>query len=59
MTDYGFTWGPIEIERTAEILRDGGLYRVLTVKTDSKEITIYVSPAGRSVRVFQNGKELK
>ena len=57
-TAYGFTWGPIEVQRTAEFER-GGTYRCIGLLIDGKRaLDIYVSPTGRSVRVFKKGKEL-
>lgn len=49
---YGFTWGPVKVQRTA-VMPQG--HHVLTVNG----LDIYVSPTGRSVRVFRDGKELK
>lgn len=53
---YGFAWGPVEVERTAEV--DGYVY--LTLHTDHKQraLGISVSPTGRVVRVFRDGQEL-
>jgi hypothetical protein len=56
ITLYGFRFGAAEVERTAE-LPDGGV--VVTVRTESKAIEVYVSAKGGSVRVFRRGKELK
>lgn len=66
-TQYGFKWGPVAVERLAEFPRSGGqckvmgLYRVKgPTRADMEQVLeIYVSPTGRSVRVFRNGKELK
>lgn len=53
---YGFAWGPLEVVRAAE--HRG--YCALDVKTDAgKRITVYVSPTGRSIRVFGDGAEWK
>lgn len=55
-TDYGFTWGPLTVERTA-IMPQGA--HVITVRSAAgKTIDIYVSPAGRSIRVFDGAREL-
>lgn len=59
LTDYGFIWEGIEVERTTTIGLPQGDTRVLTVKVNKTKLTIYVSPTGRSIRVFKNGKELK
>ncbi len=53
--DYGFYWCGLGVTRCAEI---NGRH-VLRVGTDSKSLDIYVSPTGRSVRVFSGGRELK
>lgn len=61
-TRFGFKWGQIEVARLASFVRrEGkGATRILRVKTEAgKEIEIYVSPTGRSLRVFRDGKELK
>jgi hypothetical protein len=56
-TVYGFKWGAAEVTRLTE--RDGQV--CIGVKTDTgQEVDIYVSPTGRSLRVFHHGKgELK
>ena len=53
MTDYGFKWGPLEVMRLFE--HRGR--RVLRVSTDHHKVEIYVSPGGRSVRVYIDGRE--
>lgn len=53
-TPYGFSWGPAEVTRLAEI--NGS--RILRLATDQRDIQISVSPTGRSVRVWRDGKEL-
>lgn len=58
-TEYGFIWGPATVERVASFTHSNGKYRVLQVKTPTKTLDIYVSPQGRSVRVFSDGVELK
>ena len=60
---YGFSWGPIDVRRLASIKRDGGLARVLGIyrgRGDDRkmELEIYVSPTGRSIRVFRGNVEL-
>jgi len=59
-TPFGFKWGPMEVERTS-IKHD---IHIVTVRPKQKggrknAVTISVSKAGQSVRVFKNGKELK
>ena len=57
ITQYGFDWGSMKVERTASLPDDRV---VLTVKTDHRELTIYASRTGRSLRVFEgNHDELK
>lgn len=54
-TQYGFTWGPAEVTRMATFRET----RVLGIRTGRHKVAVYVSPTGRSVRVFKDGKELK
>ncbi|MGH3447222.1 MAG: hypothetical protein ACRDP4_06325 [Nocardioidaceae bacterium] len=57
LTDYGFTWGPMEVERSI-LIPEGA--REITVKVnDKRRVCVYVSRTGRSVRVFKDGTELK
>jgi len=42
ITQYGFEWGPVIIERTAS---HAG-HVVLTLKTDKKVMSIRITPAG-------------
>lgn len=58
--EYGFRWGPVVVQRYAEFQRPKGeLCRVLGIESDAAPtLHIYVSPTGRSVRVYRNGKEL-
>ncbi len=57
---YGFTWGPARVERLMAFRRRTGLARVLRVSTafPGQDIEIYISPSGRSVRVFRGAQEL-
>ena len=58
--DFGFRWGPITVQRYAQLNDRNGPIRVLGIESDkASTLHIYVSPTGRSVRVFRNGKELK
>lgn len=51
---YGFAWGPALIER---YWSDDKGRVVLGIKTDAgREVTVYVSPTGRSVRVYDKDK---
>ena len=60
---YGFSWGPIDVRRMASIKRDGGLGRVLGIYRRKGagpviDLEIYISPTGRSIRVFRGKDEL-
>lgn len=60
-TQYGFTWGPLEVTRMARFKTgtDRESY-VVRIRTDAgKALDVYVSRTGRSLRVFDSGKELK
>lgn len=48
MTEYGFEWGPVTVERHIE---HKGMV-IFGVRTKYKDLDVYVSPSGRSVRVF-------
>lgn len=53
---YGFAWGPMGVTRVAEY--KGTV--VVDITTDTgKSISVYVSPKGRSIRVFGDGSEWK
>lgn len=56
VTQYGFTWGPVVVTRMTTLPGDR---RVLRVKVGDRNLDIYVSRTGRSVRVFDSGRELK
>jgi hypothetical protein len=57
-TQYGFRWGVTDVIRYAEI-GDGSIAIGIEVN-GKRRATVYVSPTGRSVRVFAPGKgELK
>ncbi|PBI96963.1 hypothetical protein BKP42_36230 [Rhodococcus erythropolis] len=59
-TRFGFKWGPLEVERTSTFHGSHVLTIAPKGKRKSKQaITVYVSKAGQSVRVFKNGKEMK
>ncbi len=58
-TPFGFAWGPARVERIATFDRGRrGVYRVVGVRTGYRSLDIYVSPTGRSVRVFLDHTEL-
>lgn len=54
-SDYGFEWGPLTVSRLATIRGS----RVLGVEAGRNRVEVVVSPTGRSVRVYKNGKELR
>jgi hypothetical protein len=65
-TQYGFLWGPIEVERMATFAvgkdpsrrnRVIGLYTYVNGERKLR-LEICVSPTGRSVRVWRDGEEL-
>lgn len=60
LTQYGFTWGPMEVTRLGSYVpRKGQESRVVGVKTPRDQIEIYVSRTG-TIRVWRKGKgELK
>jgi hypothetical protein len=58
LTDYGFTWGPIELTRVGCVEHSDRSHHVLRIKTQHRDVNVYVSRTGRSVRVFRDGKEL-
>lgn len=61
-TQYGFRWGPFEVQRTisAERRPGRGSTRVISIVTDAGHLLeAYISPTGRSVRVWYDHVELK
>jgi hypothetical protein len=58
-TPFGFSWGPMEVNRCTTFERNDGRTRVVQVITPFRTVDIYVSETGRSVRVFEQNKELK
>jgi hypothetical protein len=54
-TQYGFTWGPMDVVRYMEYRGR----RVLGVETNGKRrLEVAVSPKGNNIRVWLDGKEL-
>lgn len=47
---YGFEWGPMVVERTAHI--EGRGY-ALTIKTEHKSITVFVTEKGRKIKPYE------
>jgi hypothetical protein len=57
LTDFGFKFGAAEVLRAA-VMPDGAV--CIQVETEAgKSVDVYVSRAGRSIRVFSQGKEWK
>lgn len=55
-TRFGFWWGPLEVYRMARFRGT----RVLGIAVNEKNILeVSVSPSGRRVRVWKNGREMK
>jgi hypothetical protein len=57
LTEYGFTFGAAEVTRMASIPERGVCIRIATAT--GKHIDVYVSAAGRSLRVFSDGEWTK
>lgn len=53
---FGFRWGQLDVSRYFSL---GTGQKCLAVLTDHTSIEVYVSPTGRSIRVFKDGKEMK
>jgi hypothetical protein len=59
-TQYGFRWGPFEVQRLMSVPRPPGSARVISLVTDAGHLLeCYVSARGRSVRVWLDHRELK
>lgn len=52
---YGFRWGQLDVVRTMEFRGT----KCVTIETEFNNVQIYVSPGGRSIRVWRDGEELK
>lgn len=50
---YGFAWGPVQVQRIAEV---EGTVVLRVVTSVGHRLEIYVSPGGRSLRVFRLDK---
>ena len=55
ITEYGFDWGNVKVERLME--REG--YKALRIQCNGNEVTVYISPTGRRMRAFNKSKEMK
>lgn len=47
-TEFGFNWGPMSVTRCCKLPTS----YVVQIKTAHQEIDVYVSRAGRKIRVF-------
>lgn len=56
-TPFGFTWGPIEVNRCATLERGDSRTRVVQVKAGNRTLDVYISETGRSIRIFEDHKE--
>lgn len=55
LNEYGFTWGPLRVERTMSL--KGSV--VIRIFAGDNELEVYASPTGRSLRAWKNHKEMK
>jgi hypothetical protein len=55
VTEYGFTWGPMDVTRACA----DGRYRTLLIRTPHAELQVSVSPTGRSIRTYQSRRQKK
>lgn len=53
---FGFEFGKARVTRMAHV---EGRYHVIAVDTPHRHVQLAVSPTGRSVRVWVDGKELR
>lgn len=60
---YGFRWDRVDVTRECRMpgKKKGGAggYDVLAIRTDHRTLDVYISPTGRSVRVFEGNVEWK
>lgn len=56
-TPYGFEWGAAEVTRIAS--HHGAVAIGVKGARSKRRVEVYISPTGRSVRVFVDGVELK
>jgi hypothetical protein len=56
LTQHGFEWGPMNVTRVSEFR---GYVSIDITTSTGKSVTVYVSPQGRSLRVFGDGGEWK
>lgn len=53
-TPHGFAIGPAEVTCMCEIRGT----QVIEIRSDHHRLTVYISPAGRSVRAWLDGDEM-
>lgn len=51
ITQFGFTWGPCEVIRACHV--EGRGYSIIVKTTEHREVEIYVSEKGHSLKVFE------
>lgn len=51
---YGFRWGQLDVTRAMEFRGQ----KCILIETEFDIVQVYVSPKGRSIRVWHNHKEL-
>lgn len=56
ITQYGFDWGPVTVERIAHIEGRGYSVQVRVRGQHETAVEIWVSEKGRSVSVYPRGK---
>lgn len=61
--DFGFRWGQVLVERLASIHRRKGdrcSWKIIRITPDTgKTVEVYISPTGRSIRIYKGHRELK
>jgi hypothetical protein len=55
-----YAWGPMVVAPLTQVTwkKRRGPHRVLGILTNYRSVEVHVSPTGRSVRVFVDGREL-
>jgi hypothetical protein len=56
VTQYGFEWGPLCVERVAHIEGRGYVVEIRPRGSHKKAVQVYVSEKGRSVSAHVRGK---
>lgn len=63
VNDFGFRWGQVLVERLASIHRrkdDAHSWKIIRITPDTgKTVEVYISPTGRSIRIYKGHKEMK